>query len=374
MAFDKKTWEDRISEYPNRRTINDGNTTTQVTVGRDEGVITQAGDAFSASNMNDLEDRIADAVDSKAEQADTYTKAEVDTAIANAVEAGVKTDNYADLDTVDKTIIGAINEVAQSGGGGGSTTNYNLLTNKPSINGHELKGDSDTASLNLDYGALINKPVIPDVSNYYDKAATDALLADKADISSLATVATSGSYDDLTDKPDIPDLDDYYTKNETDILLGDFAPVATTGDYDDLINKPALATVATTGDYDDLINKPILPTEVTDISSEFTTTKSSGNWSITSIGAYRSGNTVQISIGMKGNGNSVSAGSNGFEGTITAGALPVLSVKLIAYYNNCPIMMNIEPDGSITARVTATSVTVTSSGSLTLTGTYITND
>ena len=256
MAFSKKTWEDRISEYPNRRTINDGNTTTQVTVGRDEGVITQAGTAFNASNMNDLEDRIANAVDSKAEQADTYTKAEVDTAIANAVDASVKTDVYADLDTVDKTIIGAINEVAQSGGGGGSTTNYNLLTNKPSINGHELKGNSTSADLAIDYNTLVNKPNIPDVSNYYDKTATDALLADKADISSLATVATSGSYDDLTDKPTIPDVSDYYTKNETDILLGDFAEVATTGDYDDLINTPALAAVATSGDYNDLINRP----------------------------------------------------------------------------------------------------------------------
>ena len=58
MAFVKRVWKDRISEYPNRRTINDGNVTKQVTVGRDEGSITEAGTAFNASNMNDLEDRI----------------------------------------------------------------------------------------------------------------------------------------------------------------------------------------------------------------------------------------------------------------------------------------------------------------------------
>jgi len=58
MAFVKKTWKDRISQYPNRRTINDGNFTKVVTVGRDEGTVTQAGDAFNASNMNDLENRI----------------------------------------------------------------------------------------------------------------------------------------------------------------------------------------------------------------------------------------------------------------------------------------------------------------------------
>lgn len=58
MAFVKRVWKDRISDYPNRRTINDGNVTKRVTVGRDEGAITEAGDAFNASNMNDLEDRI----------------------------------------------------------------------------------------------------------------------------------------------------------------------------------------------------------------------------------------------------------------------------------------------------------------------------
>ena len=61
MAFVKKTWKDRISEFPNRRTVNDGYTTKQVTVGRDEGTITEAGDSFDAANLNDLEQRIEDA-------------------------------------------------------------------------------------------------------------------------------------------------------------------------------------------------------------------------------------------------------------------------------------------------------------------------
>lgn len=39
----------------------------------------------------------------------------------------------------------------------------------------------------------------------------------------------------------------------------DLATVATSGEYNDLSNKPQLATVATSGDYDDLINKPSIP-------------------------------------------------------------------------------------------------------------------
>ena len=59
MAFVKKTWQGRISEYPNRRTITDENGVAKlVTVGRSEGAVSQEGDAFTAANMNDLEQRI----------------------------------------------------------------------------------------------------------------------------------------------------------------------------------------------------------------------------------------------------------------------------------------------------------------------------
>lgn len=61
--FTRKTWKDRITEYPTRRTLTkaDGSTET-VTVARSEGTVSQEGDAFSAANMNDLEARIATAV------------------------------------------------------------------------------------------------------------------------------------------------------------------------------------------------------------------------------------------------------------------------------------------------------------------------
>ena len=41
-------------------------------------------------------------------------------------------------------------------------------------------------------------------NNYYTKSQVDTALSAKADASSLATVATSGSYNDLTNKPTIP--------------------------------------------------------------------------------------------------------------------------------------------------------------------------
>ena len=63
---------------------------------------------------------------------------------------------------------------------------------------------------------------------------------------SLATVATSGSYNDLSNKPTIPAAQVNSDWN------------ATTG-VAQILNKPSLATVATSGSYTDLSNKPTIP-------------------------------------------------------------------------------------------------------------------
>lgn len=123
------------------------------------------------------------------------------------------------------------------------------------------------------------------------KATTDAL-ALKADSSSLATVATSGNYNDLSNKPTIPTVPTQtsaFINNGSDgtsvyVEADELATVATSGSYNDLsnkptipaaqvnsdwnavsgvaqiLNKPTLATVATSGSYNDLTDKPTIPT------------------------------------------------------------------------------------------------------------------
>lgn len=65
MIFEKKTWQDRLVEFAGRRMLtkvsgsSDGQMIVDVT--RNEGNVSQPGDAFSAENMNDLEERISDA-------------------------------------------------------------------------------------------------------------------------------------------------------------------------------------------------------------------------------------------------------------------------------------------------------------------------
>lgn len=62
--FEKKTWKDRLTEFPGRRKITDvsTNVSTVVDVARNEGNILQEGDAFNKTNMDDLEQRIEAAI------------------------------------------------------------------------------------------------------------------------------------------------------------------------------------------------------------------------------------------------------------------------------------------------------------------------
>ena len=74
-----------------------------------------------------------------------------------------------------------------------------------------------------------------DPTNYYDKTQlytkteTNGLLSQKANMSSLSTVATSGSYDDLSDKPTIP--------GNASVLPISASDSTNTKDYIDSINK-----------------------------------------------------------------------------------------------------------------------------------------
>lgn len=63
----------------------------------------------------------------------------------------------------------------------------------------------------------------------------------------LATVATSGSYNDLSNKPTIPAAQVNSDWNANSGVA-------------EILNKPSLATVATSGSYTDLSNKPTIPT------------------------------------------------------------------------------------------------------------------
>lgn len=83
-----------------------------------------------------------------------------------------------------------------------------------------------------------DKTELPDVSTLATKTELNA----KANTADLATVATSGSYNDLSDKPVIPDITNLATKSEVDAAKAyyiSFATIATTGitdaDWDGIV-------------------------------------------------------------------------------------------------------------------------------------------
>lgn len=79
MAFNQKTWKDRVTEYPSRRTLTKTDGSTEiVNVARSEGTVSEEGDAFSAKNMNDLEQRISDTFGGFSFYPQVLTQAEYD--------------------------------------------------------------------------------------------------------------------------------------------------------------------------------------------------------------------------------------------------------------------------------------------------------
>ena len=128
-----------------------------------------------------------------------------------------------------------------------------------------------TVATSGDYADLTNKPAIPAAqvqANWNESDNTSkAYIQNKPDLTAyavaanLSTVATTGDYDDLTNKPSIPAAQVNSDWNESSSSSKAF-----------ILNKPNLsiyaqsanlATVATSGSYNDLSDKPTIPAAVT---------------------------------------------------------------------------------------------------------------
>lgn len=171
------------------------------------------------------------------------------------------------------------------------------------VNGSELVPDqSNKVSLEIPNVLQITGTSTTDIMS--QNAVTSAL-SNKADLTSLASVATSGSYDDLTNKPTIPTKTSELTNDSSFVSSSNLSAVAMSGSYSDLSNKPTiptktsdltndsnfvsssnLAPIATTGSYDDLSNKPTIPSKTSQLTND-SNFVSSGNLAMVAIsGSY----------------------------------------------------------------------------------------
>ena len=82
MAFIKKEWKNRLVEFAGRRKLTRvaGSIDNQIVVDvtREEGTVSQQGDAFSEENMNDLEQRIEDGFNDAIDKDNILNKEEVE--------------------------------------------------------------------------------------------------------------------------------------------------------------------------------------------------------------------------------------------------------------------------------------------------------
>lgn len=192
-----------------------------------------------------------------------YLEDRLDTKVDKEIGKGLSTNDYT---TNEKNLVA---KIAQPDWNSTSSSSYATIKNKP----------TNVSAFTNDAGYLTQHQ---DISG-------------KANSADLATVATSGSYEDLTDKPTIPTVPTtvssftndsgyltsttVYSKTEIDNKLDDILGVDANGLQDiksvledsdtttGLINaigakanSSDLATVATSGSYVDLNNKPTLGT------------------------------------------------------------------------------------------------------------------
>ena len=80
MAFQKKEWKNRLSEFPNRRRLEPTGIENTYDVVRAEGNVTETGDPFAEDSMNDMEERIAEGFKETAGAAD-LTAHTIDTTV-----------------------------------------------------------------------------------------------------------------------------------------------------------------------------------------------------------------------------------------------------------------------------------------------------
>ena len=263
---------------------------------------------------------IKQTLDSKADKADTlvgygitdaYTKEEVDAKLADKASAENMQATISDLETLEtkvdtiETDLGDLgNEVNQNtsdiankqdkltAGTGisiegntisatstGGTSNYTELTNKPQINNVELSGNKTLSDLGIQPAGTYLTEVPAEYvteTELNSKGYLTTVPDGYARTEDLATVATTGSYEDLTEKPTIPT--EYTLPTASTTVLGGVKVDGTTVTILDGVITAHVTGEGGTTDYSVLTNKP-----------QINGVELSGNKTLTDLGIQAAG-------------------------------------------------------------------------------------
>ena len=202
-----------------------------------------------------------------------------DTYVAPVTSVNNKTGNV----VLDATDVGALPDTThipvdpvQADWTEADNTKLDYIKNKPNL---------ATVATSGSYNDLSDKPSIPAAQVNSDWNANSGV-AEILNKPNLATVATSGSYNDLSDKPSIPAAQvnsDWNASSGVAQILNkpNLATVATSGSYNDLSDKPTIVGQvnsdwnATSG-VAEILNKPNIPTKTSDLTNDSGFVTSSG--------------------------------------------------------------------------------------------------
>ena len=267
------------------------------------------------------------ALSAKADTATTYTKTEVDTALGNKVDKvagkGLSTEDFT---TAEKTKLDDLAEIKSIGtglnlnsstgeltatGGGGGTSDYTDLSNKPQINSVTLTGNKTTSDLGIDE--------VPDVGENDDGKVLKASYSGGVGTYSWQTGGGSGGtsdYTDLTNKPQINSVTLSGNKSLSDLGIAAAADIPTVPITEIQRNSTTISPVS------GVVNISV-PTSAADVSAIPTTEKgaNSGVATLDSSGKLTSSQLPSISevptVGSGDNGKvltaAYSSGSGSYE-------------------------------------------------------------
>lgn len=184
--------------------------------------------------VSDLPTKTSDLTNDGSDGTSTYIEADELATVAT-------TGSYTDL--INTPTIPTVNDATLTIQKNGTTV-QTFTANQASDATANITVPVNTSDLTNDSGFITSADLPTKTSDLTNDGSDGTSVYVEAD--ELATVATSGSYNDLLDKPTIPSAQ----------VNSDWNAVSGVAE---ILNKPNLATVATSGSYTDLINTPIIP-------------------------------------------------------------------------------------------------------------------
>ena len=214
-----------------------------------------------------------------------------------------------------------INDVTITSASDGQTLAYDSSANKwknHTVAYSEVSGTPTLATVATSgsYNDLSSKPTIPTVSDNYSSSSTDAM-SGVAVNKALQTLDGS-----ITNSPGTGKTLSAFSQTDG-VVSATFSDISITKSQ--VSDFPSLATVATSGSYNDLTNQPTIPDELSDLTGDVSISSPSQN-QILQYNGSKWGNAA-LPVSIAGNGTASSSAVHSQQLTINSSATDIDGTK-----------------------------------------------